>query len=166
MTTAHCSGCPINLSLQVFGDKWSLLILRDMIFGTRPVANAFIVYPCSIIRSRSGDNDYCGHTCSRKGHVRSQRSRSGLLYQRPLRAGTERSSDFPELLAEVLPGRGLLPFPYAAHLLAGCQQRVQAAFTCYSAVLEDYDVVRPSQGRPAMGDCEDGGLPSCEHPLP
>jgi len=29
----HRSGCPINLSLEVFGDKWSLLILRDMIFG-------------------------------------------------------------------------------------------------------------------------------------
>src|SRR6266540_1816060 len=32
---AHRSGCPINLSLEVFGDKWSLLILRDMIFGGR-----------------------------------------------------------------------------------------------------------------------------------
>jgi DNA-binding HxlR family transcriptional regulator len=27
------SGCPINLSLEVFGDRWSLVILRDMIFG-------------------------------------------------------------------------------------------------------------------------------------
>lgn len=27
------SGCPINLALEVLGDKWSLLILRDMIFG-------------------------------------------------------------------------------------------------------------------------------------
>jgi len=27
------SGCPINLSLEVFGDKWSLLIIRDTIFG-------------------------------------------------------------------------------------------------------------------------------------
>ncbi|GII28571.1 winged helix-turn-helix transcriptional regulator [Planotetraspora mira] len=35
MTQAHRSGCPINLSLEVFGDKWSLLILRDMIFGGR-----------------------------------------------------------------------------------------------------------------------------------
>ncbi|MGH3661921.1 MAG: winged helix-turn-helix transcriptional regulator, partial [Micromonosporaceae bacterium] len=35
MTAAHRSGCPINLSLEVFGDKWSLLILRDMIFGGR-----------------------------------------------------------------------------------------------------------------------------------
>lgn len=25
--------CPINLSLEILGDRWSLLILRDMIFG-------------------------------------------------------------------------------------------------------------------------------------
>jgi len=29
----HRSGCPINLSLEVFGDRWSLIVLRDMIFG-------------------------------------------------------------------------------------------------------------------------------------
>jgi DNA-binding HxlR family transcriptional regulator len=29
------SGCPINLTLEVVGDKWSLLILRDMMFGNR-----------------------------------------------------------------------------------------------------------------------------------
>ncbi len=29
------SGCPINLSLEVFGDRWSLIILRDMVFGGR-----------------------------------------------------------------------------------------------------------------------------------
>lgn len=32
---AHRSGCPINLSVEVFGDKWSLVILRDMMFGNR-----------------------------------------------------------------------------------------------------------------------------------
>jgi DNA-binding HxlR family transcriptional regulator len=32
---AHRSGCPINLTLEVFGDKWSLLIIRDMMFGNR-----------------------------------------------------------------------------------------------------------------------------------
>ena len=31
----HRSGCPINLSLEVFGDRWSLIILRDMMFGGR-----------------------------------------------------------------------------------------------------------------------------------
>jgi DNA-binding HxlR family transcriptional regulator len=29
----HRSGCPINLSLEVFGDRWTLLVLRDMVFG-------------------------------------------------------------------------------------------------------------------------------------
>ena len=29
------SGCPINLTLEVVGDKWRLLIIRDMIFGNR-----------------------------------------------------------------------------------------------------------------------------------
>lgn len=27
------SHCPINLSLELFGDRWTLLILRDIIFG-------------------------------------------------------------------------------------------------------------------------------------
>jgi DNA-binding HxlR family transcriptional regulator len=35
MNDVHRSSCPINLSLEVFGDKWSLIILRDMIFGGR-----------------------------------------------------------------------------------------------------------------------------------
>jgi DNA-binding HxlR family transcriptional regulator len=33
MEEEHRSGCPINLSLEVFGDRWTLLILRDMVFG-------------------------------------------------------------------------------------------------------------------------------------
>ncbi len=35
MSMDRRSGCPINLSLEVFGDRWSLIILRDMIFGGR-----------------------------------------------------------------------------------------------------------------------------------
>jgi DNA-binding HxlR family transcriptional regulator len=35
MSEEHRSGCPINLSLEVLGDKWSLLIIRDMMFGDR-----------------------------------------------------------------------------------------------------------------------------------
>jgi len=27
------SGCPISLSLEVFGDRWSLLIVRDIMFA-------------------------------------------------------------------------------------------------------------------------------------
>lgn len=29
------SGCPINLTLEVLGDRWSLLIIRDFMFGNR-----------------------------------------------------------------------------------------------------------------------------------
>lgn len=29
------SGCPINLSMEVLGDRWTLVILRDMMFGNR-----------------------------------------------------------------------------------------------------------------------------------
>ncbi|PTL75114.1 helix-turn-helix domain-containing protein [Vitiosangium sp. GDMCC 1.1324] len=35
MSVEHRSGCPINLSLEVFGDRWSLIILRDIVFGGR-----------------------------------------------------------------------------------------------------------------------------------
>ncbi|MDB5364936.1 MAG: Transcriptional regulator, HxlR family [Rhodospirillales bacterium] len=34
-TDRHRSGCPINLAVEVFGDKWSLVVLRDMMFGNR-----------------------------------------------------------------------------------------------------------------------------------
>jgi DNA-binding HxlR family transcriptional regulator len=29
------SGCPINATVEVFGDRWSLLVLRDITFGDR-----------------------------------------------------------------------------------------------------------------------------------
>src|SRR3979411_2716602 len=33
MNGSHRSGFPIILPLEVFGDRWSLIILRDMMFG-------------------------------------------------------------------------------------------------------------------------------------
>ena len=32
-STEPRSYCPINLSLEIFGDAWTLLVLRDMMFG-------------------------------------------------------------------------------------------------------------------------------------
>jgi DNA-binding HxlR family transcriptional regulator len=29
------SGCPINLTMEVLGDRWSLIVIRDMMFGNR-----------------------------------------------------------------------------------------------------------------------------------
>jgi DNA-binding HxlR family transcriptional regulator len=29
------SGCPINLTLEMLGDRWSLIVIRDIMFGNR-----------------------------------------------------------------------------------------------------------------------------------
>ena len=31
----HRSGCPINLTLEVLGDRWSLIVIRDIMFGNQ-----------------------------------------------------------------------------------------------------------------------------------
>ncbi|HUB40374.1 MAG TPA: helix-turn-helix domain-containing protein [Streptosporangiaceae bacterium] len=35
MTDSPRSGCPINAAVESFGDRWSLLVLRDIMFGNR-----------------------------------------------------------------------------------------------------------------------------------
>lgn len=35
MQQTRRSGCPINLTLEVLGDRWSLIVIRDIIFGDR-----------------------------------------------------------------------------------------------------------------------------------
>ena len=35
MDGAHRSGCPINLTLEMLGDRWSLIVIRDLMFGNR-----------------------------------------------------------------------------------------------------------------------------------
>lgn len=35
MRDDHRSGCPINLTLEILGDQWSLIVIRDIIFGDR-----------------------------------------------------------------------------------------------------------------------------------
>lgn len=35
MAEVYRSGCPINLSVEVLGDSWSLVVVRDIMFGSR-----------------------------------------------------------------------------------------------------------------------------------
>lgn len=35
MEPAQRSGCPINLTLEMLGDRWSLIVIRDIMFGNR-----------------------------------------------------------------------------------------------------------------------------------
>lgn len=43
--TEKRSPCPISCSLEVIGDKWSLLILRDMISAGKSTYNEFLNSP-------------------------------------------------------------------------------------------------------------------------
>ena len=35
MGISQRSGCPINLTLELLGDRWSLIVIRDIMFGER-----------------------------------------------------------------------------------------------------------------------------------
>ena len=38
----HRSGCPINLTVELLGDRWSLVVLRDIVFGNRRTYGALL----------------------------------------------------------------------------------------------------------------------------
>jgi DNA-binding HxlR family transcriptional regulator len=43
MSTREKSGCPINLSLVLLGDRWTLLIVRDLIFAGKKHFREFLL---------------------------------------------------------------------------------------------------------------------------
>ena len=42
MSTRERSGCPISLSLELLGDRWTLLIVRDMVFAGKTHFREFL----------------------------------------------------------------------------------------------------------------------------
>ena len=61
------SECPLSLSLNVFGDKWSLLIIRDLLFFKKCTYNDFLKsdegISTNILASRlkALEENYTGH---------------------------------------------------------------------------------------------------------
>ena len=43
MSTRERSGCPISLSLELLGDRWTLLIVRDMVFAGKTHFREFLL---------------------------------------------------------------------------------------------------------------------------
>jgi DNA-binding HxlR family transcriptional regulator len=41
ITRARRSECPINIALEIFGDSWSLLVIRDLLFHEQRTFNEF-----------------------------------------------------------------------------------------------------------------------------
>lgn len=42
MSTRERSGCPISLSLELLGDRWTLLIVRDLVFAGKTHFREFL----------------------------------------------------------------------------------------------------------------------------
>ena len=42
MSTKNRSGCPISLSLELLGDRWTLLIVRDIVFAGKKHFREFL----------------------------------------------------------------------------------------------------------------------------
>ena len=42
MSTRERSGCPISLSLELLGDRWTLLIIRDLVFAGKTHFREFL----------------------------------------------------------------------------------------------------------------------------
>ena len=42
MSQTGRSGCPINLTLEQLGDRWSLIVIRDVMFGNRRTYGALL----------------------------------------------------------------------------------------------------------------------------
>jgi DNA-binding HxlR family transcriptional regulator len=43
MASKQKSGCPINLSLELLGDRWTLLIIRDLVFAGKRHFREFLL---------------------------------------------------------------------------------------------------------------------------
>jgi DNA-binding HxlR family transcriptional regulator len=38
----RCSSCPISYALDIFGDKWTLLVIRDLVFSRKQYFREFL----------------------------------------------------------------------------------------------------------------------------
>ncbi len=45
------SSCPVNYAVELFGDRWSLLIIRDLLFNGKQTFGEFLQSPEGIARN-------------------------------------------------------------------------------------------------------------------
>lgn len=50
------SGCPVNLALEVLGDRWRLIVIRDIMFGNRRHFRGVLTRSQKGIASNGGDD--------------------------------------------------------------------------------------------------------------
>jgi len=96
----HKSHCPVNLMVEVVGDKWTLLILRDMIFYNRRHFNELLRLSeegiaSNILRDRLA-------MLEREGMVTKGRSPEDVHKQKLTYSLTEKSIDLLPLFVEAI----------------------------------------------------------------
>jgi DNA-binding HxlR family transcriptional regulator len=65
--------CPVATGLDVLGDKWTLLVLRDMLFGHKSTFNEFKAspeqMPSKMLSNRLKKLEVLGFLCRKKGKI-------------------------------------------------------------------------------------------------
>ena len=65
--------CPVATGLDVLGDKWTLLVLRDMLFGHKSTFNEFKaspeLMPSKMLSNRLKKLEELGFLCRKKGET-------------------------------------------------------------------------------------------------
>lgn len=80
------SGCPINFGLEIFGDQWSLLILRDMLIVGKRTFKAFQASEEGIASNVLTDRLKRLEACGIIARMTSSEDRRQVLYE-PTEAG-------------------------------------------------------------------------------
>jgi DNA-binding HxlR family transcriptional regulator len=93
------SDCPISFALEIFGDKWSLLIVRDIIFAKKNTYNEFLEsdekIATNILSSRLKMLEETG--IIEKRYDPTRKTRSKALYKL-----TQRGTDLIPILVEII----------------------------------------------------------------
>lgn len=111
MKDAGRSRCPISLSLEMIGDRWSLLVLRDLILRGKQRYGEFLESPEGIATNILADRLARLEDCGLISRSRDPENRKQVLY-----SPTKRGLDFLPVLIELIrwglkhePRSGTLP---------------------------------------------------------
>jgi len=93
----HRSGCPVNVSLEVFGDRWSLLIVRDLMVRGFTTFQDFVEsgegIATNILADRLRKLQQCGIVTGEKD----EKDRRRVIYRL-----TEKGIDLAPVMLELL----------------------------------------------------------------
>lgn len=145
------SGCPINAAIEIVGDRWSLIVLRDIIFGNRRHFRT--------LQRESEEGIASNILTSRLRHL----AAAGLLTREDAGAGRRAAYSLTEAAIQLVPVLAELGWWGLRHRPTTEPLRVRAQLLHDGGPLlwEDFmaelrerhlDVPAPSTGRPSVSE--------------